>query len=313
MNTTQQQSRQLTPAQEINRTLNIMAPEFQKALNGDHKRTEKFVRVAATAINGNANLLKADRTSLYAACNKAAADGLLPDGREAAFVMFGNQAQYMPMMAGILKKLRNSGELSSITALIVHRNDNFKYWVDSDGEHLNFEPNMFAERGEVIGVFAMAKLHDGALYVEVLTKAQVEQVRKVSKAANNGPWVTWWDEMARKTAMRRLSKRLPMSTDMDGLFGHDDDEHVVAADTAPAPRTAPEMRDVTPEPEPEQPKRQSRAQAAVAAKKTPPPPAEEPPLYDGPGNGEIIDGETGEVYGGDGSDGGPVADDEIPI
>jgi hypothetical protein len=43
---------------------------------------------------------------------KLAQDGLLPDGREAAVVMFGNKAQAMPMIAGILKKVRQSGEVA---------------------------------------------------------------------------------------------------------------------------------------------------------------------------------------------------------
>jgi recombination protein RecT len=318
MNTT---AKQITPFEEIRHSLTKMESQFQAALPA-HIKPEKFIRVACTAIQTNPNLLKANRTSLYASCTKAAQDGLLPDGREAALVTFGDQVQYMPMIAGVLKKLRNSGELSSIATQIIYEKDvkegKFNYWIDSDGEHIDYRPDMFADRGQIIGAFAMAKLTDGALYVSVMTKAEIEKVRNVSRAKSSGPWVQWWDQMAEKTVLRRLSKRLPMSTDIDGLFGDDHhDEEVVGVGQQQAPRTAPEMRDVTPEPEPEQPKRQSRAQAAVAAKKTPPPPAaEEPPLYDGP-DGEIIDGETGEVYGGDGyaddSVGGPVSDDEIPI
>jgi hypothetical protein len=52
---------------------------------------------------------------------------------------------------------------------------------------------------------------------------EIEKVRKVSRAASNGPWVAWWGEMARKTVMRRLSKRLPMSTDLeDEIFSRDE-------------------------------------------------------------------------------------------
>lgn len=297
------QSKQMTPVQEIRHTLDRMEGQFKAALPA-HISPEKFIRVAATAVQTNPELQGADRNSLYAACTKAAQDGLLPDGRESALVMFGKQATYMPMIAGILKKLRNSGELSSITSQVIHRNDPFKYWIDSDGEHLEFRPNMLSDRGEIVGAFAMAKLTDGALYVEVMTKDQIEQVRSVSRAGKNGPWVTWWDEMARKSVMRRLAKRLPMSTDIDAMFGIDD-ERVVEAEVVPL-RTEPAvMQDVTPEPDPEaeeKPKRQSRARAAVEAKKEQEPQPEEPPMHESEPEGEVIDMESDEDPG-----------DEVPI
>ena len=72
-------------------------------------------------------------------------------------------------------------------------------------------------------VFAMAKTKSGDLYVECMTPEDVEDVRSCSKAKDNGPWVDWWDQMAIKTAFRRLSKRVPMSTDLDDLIRRDDE------------------------------------------------------------------------------------------
>src|SRR3546814_9174090 len=72
---------------------------------------EKFHRVAVTAISSNPDLLNVDRTSLFGALMKAAQDGLLPDGREGAIVPFKGKASWMPMVAGIMKKVRNSGEI----------------------------------------------------------------------------------------------------------------------------------------------------------------------------------------------------------
>lgn len=317
------ESRQLAPAQEIRHTLDKMTPQFQAALP-THIKPEKFIRVAATAIQTIPDLVAADRQSLYAACTKAAQDGLLPDGREAALTVFNTKVkiggrdewikkvQYMPMIAGILKKLRNSGELSSIVAQVIYENDvkngNFKYWIDSDGEHLEYRPDMFSDRGQIIGAFAMAKLTDGALYVTVMTKVQIEQVRAVSRAKDSGPWVAWWDQMAEKTVLRRLSKRLPMSTDIDGLFGDEPDyENVVAVGAAPEAR---ETHDVTPPPEeapePKNP-RQSRARAAVEAKRA-------YTVEEMPDDGTVIDGESEPVDGPPEDDGDPGNDgDEVPI
>jgi recombination protein RecT len=129
----------------------------------------------------------------------------------------------MPMVAGILKKVRNSGELASVTAQIIHKNDKFRYWVDDHGEHIEHEPELFADRGEIIGVYAIAKTKDESIFIEPMTKQQVEQVRSVSRAKSSGPWVDWWEEMAKKTAIRRLSKKLPMSTDLEQTLRADDD------------------------------------------------------------------------------------------
>jgi recombination protein RecT len=90
-----------------------------------HIPVEKFKRVVVVAISQNPDLFKADRRSLFTAAQKCAADGLLPDGRQAALVVYGNQATYMPMVAGIRQRMRNSGEVLSAEAHVVYRNDKF--------------------------------------------------------------------------------------------------------------------------------------------------------------------------------------------
>jgi recombination protein RecT len=210
------------PVAIIRQNLTAMEPEFKAALP-PHIPVEKFKRVALTAIQNTPALVNADRRSLFGAFVRLAQDGLLPDGREAAIVMFGNKAQAMPMIAGILKKIRQSGEVAKISAQVVYSNDKFvvKYGFDEDVEHI--PPALNEPRGEPIGAYATAVLKDGSQLLEVMSLEQIEQVRKVSRAANNGPWVSWPGEMMRKTVMRRLSKRLPMSTDLeDEIFSRDE-------------------------------------------------------------------------------------------
>src|SRR3546814_609098 len=109
------------PITVIRQNLQAMAPEFRAALPA-HVSVEKFTRVAQTAIQNQPDLANVDRKSLFGAIVRLAQDGLLPDGREAAIVKFGNQAQAMPMIAGILKKVRQSGEVSYISAHVVYAN-----------------------------------------------------------------------------------------------------------------------------------------------------------------------------------------------
>lgn len=268
----------------IRTELGKMQPQFELALPKTGITAERFTRVATTAILNDPKLMEADRTSLYSACMRAAQDGLLPDGREAALVVFsgknGKIAQYMPMLAGILKKVRNSGELVSLTSNVVYSGDEFDYWVDEEGEHLTHKPNMLApDRGKPIGVYALAKTKDGGVYVEVMSIAQVEQVRSSSRAKDSGPWVSWWDEMARKTVIRRLSKRLPMSTDLDSLIRADDALYDVAAPAQDTPQT--EVHADAP------PRKPSRLRSVVAA-------AEEIPTND-PIEGQFTDEAEGTI------------------
>jgi len=215
-------SKALTPMEDLRKSFKALEPQFKAALPA-HVTVEKFTRVVMTAIQTSPAIMNANRASLFAACMKASQDGLLPDGKESALVPFKDTVQYMPMVAGILKKIRNSGELASITAQVVHKNDSFKYWIDSDGEHIEHSPNMFEERGAVVGVYALAKMKDGSVYIEVLTMSQVEQVKRISRSKDSGPWGSFPEEMMKKTAIRRLSKRLPMSTDLEMVIKRDDD------------------------------------------------------------------------------------------
>ncbi len=230
------ESKALTPVDEIKGSLSKMEGQFKLALP-PHIPVERFIRVVQTAITMTPDLAGADRTSLFAAAMKAAQDGLLPDGKEAAIVTFnvnlGNKAnpkwikkaQFMPMVAGILKKIRNSGELAMITSNVIYKNDEFRYWVDEQGEHLIHTPTIFSEdRGERIGVYALARTKDGAVYVEPMRASQVEDIKNASRSKDSGPWAgPFEDEMWRKSAIRRLAKRLPMSTDIEMTI-HSDDE-----------------------------------------------------------------------------------------
>lgn len=218
------------PMEMMRSTLTKLEAEFSMALPPQIP-VQKFIRTTMTAIQMNPDLLNADRRSVLAACMKAAQDGLLVDGREAALVMFGKMATYMPMIGGLLKKLRNSGELASIAAHIAYEHDEFRYEL-GDEERIVHKPFLGGARGKAIAAYAIAKTKDGAVYREVMSVEQIEQVRNVSRAKNNGPWVQWWDEMARKTVLRRLMKRLPSSADLDAVLEHDNETNDLAPQVA---------------------------------------------------------------------------------
>lgn len=217
--------------------LDAMSPQFATALPA-HMPAERFARVLLTAVQNNPDLIvKADRRSLWNAAMRAAQDGLLPDGRDGAIVLYGAQAQWMPMIGGLRKKVRNSGEIATWDVYVVHKNDEFEYEL-GDNPFIRHKPTL-EDPGPVVAAYSVATLKSGEKSREVMTVAAIEKVRSASKAKNNGPWVNWYDEMCRKTVARRHVKSLPMSTDIDEIIRRDDELYDLKDrnETAEPPRT----------------------------------------------------------------------------
>lgn len=246
----------------VRQDIEKMVPRLAETLPA-HIAAERFKSVALSAVTNNPDIANCDRSSIMSSFMKCAQDGLLPDGREAAIVKFGNRAQYMPMVAGILKKVRNSGDLASISAHVVYSADEFAYEL-GDNERILHRP-VLENRGKQIAVYAIATLTNGEKVREVMSATEVERVRKASRGANAGPWVQWWDEMAKKTVIRRLSKRLPMSSDLDSMVRDDPAFHAPATTEKvinPVDALNAEISEPAPEQDMEPPKRQRRTKTA---------------------------------------------------
>jgi recombination protein RecT len=263
-----------------------MAPQFKAALPS-HISPEKFVRVVQTVTTLNPDLLLADRRSLFAACTKCAQDGLIPDGREAALVVFNTNTgtktqpkwtkavQYMPMVAGIMKKVRNSDTIAKWSVHVVKENDKFDYEL-GDNEQLTHKPAL-TKRGNVIAAYSIVTTKDGMISREVMATEEIEAVRARSRSKDSGPWVTDYDEMCKKTVIRRHSKRLDMDTEKAGELAS-----VIRADDDLTDLTSP-LEVVATQEVPAKPTRPRRLPGAAAS---PPPepeqPPEEPPFDDDP-------------------------------
>lgn len=285
-----------------------MHGEFAKALPG-HISADKFVRTAQTAVALTRNIEKVTSPqSLLSACSKAAADGLILDGREAALVIDGKgEVQYRPMMRGLLKLAWQSGEIKGMVVEIVRKGDVFRHAPTNLTQPITHEVNHAGERGEPYVVYALAELKDGGIVHEVMSVDDVNRIRDRSDAwraykagkIKSTPWHTDWSEMARKTVFRRLSKYLPSSTDRDRFsqaVERIDDDYSFEADadangevSTPKPAVkkrggaAAALKDVTPknDGQPQQMDRRGR-------RADPDPQDDDPPDYD-PETGEIID------------------------
>jgi phage RecT family recombinase len=219
------QTRQMNAIAEVRLQLDNMLGQFAAVLP-KHITAERFGRVVLTAIQNNPELLECDRRSMWNAAMRAANDGLLPDGRLGAIVVYKDkkrgtkQAQWLPMIAGLRQKVRNSGEIATWEANVVHERDQWEY-EQGDSPHIFHRP-VRGDRGPVIAAYSIAKLKTGELSREWMWIEELNEARKVSRA-ERGPWQDWPDEMYRKTVARRHAKVLPMSSDLDDLLRRPDE------------------------------------------------------------------------------------------
>ena len=211
-------SSQLTIPQ-VKARLEELGSEFARTLPPQISR-ERFSRVALTAIQQNPSLLTCSPDSLWNACLRAAEDGLLPDGREGAITIRktregGRVAVWMPMVQGLIGKAKRRGSIVNLVAHIVYEGEDFSIVLGDDDRIVHRRDIGKVKRGKEIMVYAIATLRDGTKEREHMTWDQVQYVRRTSSTPDSGPWVSHTDEMARKTVIRRLAKRLPWLEDGD--------------------------------------------------------------------------------------------------
>jgi recombination protein RecT len=249
-----QQQAQPAPRQNLAevfyRDLDEYTPNLKDALPADIP-VERFKRVLVTAVSTNPELLYADRRSLFNAAMRCAVDGLLPDGRQAALVVFRtdvkrrnpetgidhvqkiDMAQYMPMVAGLRERMRKSGEVASATAEAVFEKDHFRYRLGDDALIEHEPPPLGVSRGAVIGAYAIIRLRNGEVIRDVLDRQMIEAARNVSRAKNSPMWTNFYWEGAKKTALRRAAKQAPFSSELRRVLDRDDEAPEIGPDPSP--------------------------------------------------------------------------------
>lgn len=212
-----------------------MKAQFALALPR-HLSTDRFCRVAITALSRTPKLRECTPESFMRCLLDLSALGLEPDGRRAHLIPYGNQCTLIIDWKGLAELAMRSGEIDKLHADIVCESDVFHYDL---GEVKAHTVNWKEDRGEMYAAYAMAVTKTGEKFFAVMTKAEIEAIRKRSKAGSNGPWVTDFAEMAKKTVFRRLSKWLPLSAEFRDAQEKDGDA-LAERDVTPKPNlTAP--------------------------------------------------------------------------
>lgn len=177
-----------------------------------HLTPERIIKVALAAFSKTPKLQECTIESVAQSVMMAGELGLEAGGAlgHAYLVPYGNACTLIVGYRGLIRLARQSGEIDSIEAHPVYEKDKFKlrYGLQQELEH---EPYLAGDPGPLLFVYAVARLRDGGTQLEVMTKAQVDKIRGMAKGGNSKAWSDSYDEMARKTVVRRLCKYLPLS------------------------------------------------------------------------------------------------------
>jgi recombination protein RecT len=216
-----------SPANTVKAYLEKMGPEIAKALP-KHMDADRLARVALTTIRTNQKLLDCSIESLMGAVMQAAQLGLEPNMIGHCYIIpYGKEAQFQIGYRGMIDLARRSGNILSISAHEVYENDWLKlqYGLEDKCEHVPWhlrDDKKFNEPGAFKGAYMVAKFRDGGHQIHYMPRAEIDQHRDRSQGyktaikynRTDNPWISDYNEMAKKTVVRSAWKWLPISIEL---------------------------------------------------------------------------------------------------
>lgn len=197
--------------------IEVMKPAIKAALPSV-MTPERFSRITLSALSANPTLKECTPQSFLGAMMTAAQLGLEPNTplQQAFLIPFRNhgklECSFQLGYKGLIDLAYRSGEVSIIQAHTVYENDEFQYELGLDPKlrHVPAKTN----RGSPVAYYAMFKTKDGGYGFQVMSIEDVRaHAKKFSKSYENGPWVTNFDEMAKKTVLKKVLKYAPLKSD----------------------------------------------------------------------------------------------------
>lgn len=200
----------------VQNLLQKLQPQLLKALP-KHLSPDRMTRIALTELRKIPKLATCDPMSFCGAIMMCAQLGLEPGGAlgHIYLIPFDNrkknviEVQVIMGYRGMIELARRSGQIVSLSAHEVYENDIFEFEYGLQ-EKLRHVPSL-SDRGKLVAVYAVSHFVGGGHQIEVMSKLDVEKVRARSKTSNSGPWITDYEEMAKKSVLRKLFKYLPVS------------------------------------------------------------------------------------------------------
>jgi recombination protein RecT len=187
-----------------------------------HLSVDRLIRIAMTSIQRTPRLMECTPLSLLGAVMQCAQLGLEPDGVTgmAFLVPYWNskknsyEAQFQPGYRGLMDLAYRSEQVLKFDGHAVFERDRFHYEYGLRPA-LDHQPHRGEDRGELTAAYGVAQLRDTAEPLfRVVERHEIDKTRARSKSKDEGPWVTDFDTMAVKTAMRRLCKMVRQTPEL---------------------------------------------------------------------------------------------------
>jgi len=208
-----------------------------KALLPEKMSPDRMLKITLGALRTTPKLMECTLNSLFGAVVVCAQLGLEPNTPQGHIYLipFGNkrkgttEVQIVVGYKGLIDLARRSGQIVSLSARVVHKRDDFDIDYGTT-DSITHKPYLDGDRGPVTGVYAVAKLVGGGVQFEFMSTPEINRVRDESQGYKTAlrfdkkdtPWITHWEEMAKKTVIRRLTKYLPMSIELANAAALDD-------------------------------------------------------------------------------------------
>ena len=201
----------MKPQEKFRSLLERMKGELAKALPR-HLTPDRMIRLALTVYGRDSKLQQCSPDSALVAVVQAAQLGLELDPilGHAYLIPRKGVATLLVGYRGYLELARRSGQVSQFYAHVVHERDSFSFSYGTN-LHLEHVP-ADGDAGPPVKVYAFLRLKDGSFDLEVIPWSKVLMMQ-AEHGKNGGPWKTHLEEMARKSAIRALAKRCPLSAE----------------------------------------------------------------------------------------------------
>jgi recombination protein RecT len=189
-----------------------------------HMKVDRLIKLALLAATKTPDLLMCTQASVMQSLMTCAQLGLEPNGMLGSgyLVPYGNKCEFIPGYRGLIDLARRSGEVVKVEARVVYSGDIFEVDYGTEAK-ITHKPNLSGKRTQkdIVAFYMVAQLNQNDRQFEVMTKDEVDAIRARSKASGKGPWVTDYEEMGKKTVVKRGMKYLPLSPQLAAAIEHD--------------------------------------------------------------------------------------------
>lgn len=213
-----------TNAQGLQRLADPLLPQIKAAMPAAlATHAERMIRALLTECQKTPGLLDCSPASLLGGVIQVAQLGLELGGPagQAYLIPFKGSAALVIGYKGYIALAYRSNKVRRITPRVVREGDTIEVVYGSDQKLLH-RPAM-PPTGKPVAYYAVIELDNGGTDFEYLTVEQCDAHRaKHALMKSGGPWIAHFDEMAMKTCIRRLAKRMPVSAEWVAAAGLDE-------------------------------------------------------------------------------------------